>query len=293
LKTLVVRQMTLSDIPEVIEMSRAERWILIPEDLRVAMGWTPTCCMAAEMDGKMVGFVTAFLSDGVGWWGNLLVRPEARGKGMGGALIRRVTGALDRCNARTVIVVAARGKESLYRRFGYTPYQNIVTWVGYSSANSKLEIRNSRTLSENRGSGQGKAAEDPISQAMALDEDSWCFSRGPLLHHLARRREILSVSSPFAFLMHEQLNRYHFIGPWEAREGDKRAAGNLLGLLFDTLGTGASVFLKSPEGNALARQILKEYGFFPVEKETIMFCGRQPEPDMRQIFAIATGGASG
>ena len=126
-----------------------------------------------------------------------------------------------------------------------------------------------------------------------LDERAWRFSRRPLLLHLARRRELLAVPSPYAFLMHEPVKRFHFIGPWEASGGNPQAAGELLKLLFTRLGDGVSVFLKSPSGNIFARKLLKEHGFIPIETETIMYRGQRPKVDVRQIFALATGGASG
>lgn len=278
-KNITVRPMTHCDIPIMIEMARAERWVLLTEDLRAVMEWTPTGCLAAEIDGRLVGFVTSFLSDGVGWWGNLLVRPQDRGKGVGRQLVQWITEALEAASARTLIVVAARGRESLYRQFGYMSFQDMILWMGQSTGGHSL--------------AQGYRMEDKIQRALALDERAWRFSRGSLLRHLARRRELLTVSSPYAFLMHEPVKQFNFIGPWEASGGNKKAADEVLELLFSRLGAGASILLKSPADNILAQQILKEKGFAPVETEALMYRGQRPETDFKQIFAIATGGSAG
>lgn len=276
---ITIRPMTSSDLPGVIDMARGERWFLLPEDLRASMDWTPTSCLIAESDGRLVGFVTSFLSEGVGWWGNLLVRPEVRGKGAGRLLIQRVTEELESCKARSLIVVAARGREGLYRPFDFMPFQNLVLWVGQSTERSRPR--------------QVICGEEEIRRAIVLDEQAWSFSRRPLLRHLARRRELLSVSSPYAFLMHEPVKNFQFVGPWEASIDGKKAADDLLKQLLGRLGTGASVFLKSPVDNLLAAQILAENGFTPIETETMMYRGQPPDAHFNQIFAIATGGATG
>ncbi|MBW2146466.1 MAG: GNAT family N-acetyltransferase [Deltaproteobacteria bacterium] len=276
---ITIRPMRHSDVPAVIELAQGERWYLQPEDLQTSMDWTPTGCLAAESDGRLVGFVTSFLSDGVGWWGNLLVHPEERGRGTGRLLIRRVTEELEACNARTLIVVAARGREGLYRQFDFIPFQDLIMWVGPSSQGSDPR--------------QVIHGEKEIHLALALDEQAWNFSRRPLLMHLARRRELISVPSPYAFLMHEPVKRFQFVGPWEACGGSKEAAGELLKKLFGRLGPGAFVFLKSPADNFFAAQILAENGFTPLETETMMYRGRPPGADFDRIYAIATGGASG
>jgi hypothetical protein len=112
------------------------------------------------------------------------------------------------------------------------PFQDLILWMGQYAGKHRFK--------------QGYMVRDKLQHALALDERAWHFSRRKLLRHLARRRELFAVSSPYAFLMHEPVQHFNFIGPWEASGGNKKAAGEVLELLFSRLGTGTPIFLKSP-----------------------------------------------
>ncbi|HTG47338.1 MAG TPA: GNAT family N-acetyltransferase [Actinomycetota bacterium] len=67
-----------------VVVGRQEWW----DHTRRAPGFDPTMILVAERDGRIVGVCTEFPNGTVGWIGELGVRPEAQGSGIGKALLR-------------------------------------------------------------------------------------------------------------------------------------------------------------------------------------------------------------
>jgi ribosomal protein S18 acetylase RimI-like enzyme len=83
------------DLYELHEASFADHWGMRPtsfenfnEELH-GVDWDPSLVFLAESDGRPVGFLAGFLFEAMGYVGILGVLKEARGRGIGKALLRR------------------------------------------------------------------------------------------------------------------------------------------------------------------------------------------------------------
>ncbi len=76
--------------------------------------------IAAELDGRLVGCGNGLLHGKSGWLGNIIVLPEARGRGIGRLLTEGLVKFFqDECVEYQILVATSMG-EPIYRKLGFT-----------------------------------------------------------------------------------------------------------------------------------------------------------------------------
>src|SRR6266851_1940817 len=86
---LLLRNMTVDDIPAGLRLCRASGWNQLESDWRVFLNWNPSACRVAERGGKIVGTIAALrYGDCFTWLSMVLVEPTERGAGIGTHLLR-------------------------------------------------------------------------------------------------------------------------------------------------------------------------------------------------------------
>jgi mycothiol synthase len=99
------------------------------DNTRRTGAYDPSLVLVAEADGRVVGASHQFVieDDGVGWIGNLGVRPELQRRGIGKALLRHALADLSRRGFRlaqlNVDAQNETGAVQLYRSVGMTVYR--------------------------------------------------------------------------------------------------------------------------------------------------------------------------
>ena len=86
--TIYIRSMTAADLPFAVQRIAEVGWLI--EDRANLDGYfihDPQGCLLAEVEGKPVGICTATSYGKSGFIGKLIVSPEARGQGVGAALL--------------------------------------------------------------------------------------------------------------------------------------------------------------------------------------------------------------
>jgi GNAT superfamily N-acetyltransferase len=143
----VIRPSTVDDLPAILALIReladyeraADQVVATPADLRRSLfGEAPTVfCDVAERDGQVVGFALWFCNFST-WLGtagiyleDLFVRPEARGQGLGKALLLRLVAiARERGYQRVEWSVLDWNVDAqeFYRSLGARPMDDWTTW---------------------------------------------------------------------------------------------------------------------------------------------------------------------
>ena len=85
-----IRQMGMEDLCFAAECTSAEGWV--SENIDVLESFylnDPQGCLVAEENGRQLGICIATSYGTCGFIGEVIVRPEARGKGIGAALLNR------------------------------------------------------------------------------------------------------------------------------------------------------------------------------------------------------------
>src|SRR6266481_1775373 len=121
---VILRKMSVEDIPAGLLLCRASRWNQLEEDWRVFLQSQDSGAFLAEKEGRAVG-TAAFLRYGsFAWIAMMLVDPEERRAGIGTQLMEHVLSAVE--DAACAGLDATPAGEPLYRRFGFVAENALV-----------------------------------------------------------------------------------------------------------------------------------------------------------------------
>ena len=119
-KSLIIHAMNTRDLTFAEECIEAEGWV--SENHKTLEGFfshDPAGCLVAELDGKQVGIGVATSYGHCGFIGELIVRPEARGQGVGAALLNHACAYLRQRGAHTIYLDGVVKAVGLYERNGF------------------------------------------------------------------------------------------------------------------------------------------------------------------------------
>jgi predicted N-acetyltransferase YhbS len=119
-KSMEIRPMHKEDLRFAAECTQAEGWV--SENIDVLESFflnDPQGCLVAEENGKRLGICIATDYGQCGFIGELIVRPEARGRGIGAALLNQGVGILETRGAETVYLDGVLKAAALYKRNGF------------------------------------------------------------------------------------------------------------------------------------------------------------------------------
>jgi ribosomal protein S18 acetylase RimI-like enzyme len=116
----IIRPMQLADLEFAAARTHAEGWA--SQDHTTLLGFflaDPLGCLLAELHGQPVGICVATSYGHSGFIGELIVLPQARGQGIGAALLNRAVNLLRQRGARTIFLDGVLGAVELYERNGF------------------------------------------------------------------------------------------------------------------------------------------------------------------------------
>ncbi len=267
-----IDQFLRNDIEPFLRMATAEGWICDPWEFDYLLETFPEGCLVAREEGRAVAFVTAVTYDRSGWVGNLLVRRDLRGKGVGSLLLQESLAALFKADVETVWLTASTAGESIYKRIGFVTADRIKRW---------------------RGKGEAGAAPVPetlpLDAMVAIDRAGWGDTRESIMRSAAARGIVAGCRN--GFLVMQRLADCIQLGPWGC--ADTGDAERLLDEALVRIGPLAEVFLDVPVGNVAAASLLLARGFSIRSGTTLMYLGRKPAYLAGRIFALASMGSLG
>jgi [ribosomal protein S18]-alanine N-acetyltransferase len=122
--SLVIRKMTLEDIPAVIDLDQKSFTLPWPErSFRFELTDNPASrCWVAELDGRVVGMIVAWLIVDEVHVATLAIHPDFRRQGVGTKLLAHTLQALLAEGARSSFLevrASNRAAQDMYRKFGY------------------------------------------------------------------------------------------------------------------------------------------------------------------------------
>jgi ribosomal protein S18 acetylase RimI-like enzyme len=251
-------------------LAEAEGWISEQWELEFLLSTFPSGCMVCRVGNETAGFVTAIRYGRGGWIGNLIVRPDQRGKGIGTVLLLSALSALEIAGVRTVWLTASAEGRAIYERMGFKAVDTIKRW---------------------RVKGHIRLESLPVDMETLLEIDGsgWDDRRETLMRVVAGRGTVMSQDNGFIVV---QPMKYGIqLGPWGCCHAGK--AEDVLDRIFTPAAEESNIFLDVPEGNGDAGELLRNAGFAVLSKTTLMFRGDPPDYDPRVIFALASMGSMG
>jgi len=142
LDDLIIRRMQVTDLAFAAQCTANEGWA--SETLASFEGFyqhDPEGCLLAERGGHPVGICIATAYGHAGFVGELIVRPEVRGQGIGAALLNRATAYLHERGAATVYLDGVVKATPLYERHGFRKVCRSLRFSGALAGSQNPHVR--------------------------------------------------------------------------------------------------------------------------------------------------------
>lgn len=259
-------------LPSFFSLAAREGWICEEWEFDFLLRAFPQGCRVALHQGSPAAFVTSVRYGKSGWIGNLLVREEFRGGGLGRRLMREAIASLREAGAGTVWLTASPSGLPLYEKLGFVAVDRIVRWRGKC------------------GGGDRREGDPWCLEALEeVDRTGWGDSRTAIVREVGERGTVLGCGDGFCML--QRGARGWQLGPWGALRPEGAAA--LLEKAVAAGGDGEEIVLDAPEGNREGGAILTARGFAPCGATVLMYLGSPPAYRPGYIYALASLGSLG
>ncbi len=277
-KTVTLRIFQAPDVTFGLEQTSREGWDATRDVFELILSHDPDGSFIAEEAGRRVGMVTTTVYERTAWIGNLIVLPDARGRGIGRQLLQHALAEIDRRGIATVRLEADPPGMALYRKLGFREE--------FESPRFRLAA----------GSPVDHGAYEPLvmtDRADLVDFDAERFGdrRDRLLNgvlHRAIATCILRSGTRIrAYAVLFPSSQGLRIGPWLAEDRDAaiHVLKGVLGFLRES-----QVITAVPGVNHDSIDLLRTLGFVPSPSSIRMVWGKVTgigRPD--QIYAIGQG----
>lgn len=268
-----IKAFTRDDIEQILNLAAAEQWVTGQSELDfLLMAFQDGCFCMQDETGAAVGFATSLKHDRSGWIGNLVVRPDCRGRGIGEALFVRAMTALHDVGAETIWLTASEMGRPLYEKHGFKSIDRIIRWAG-------------------RACGTADAAgSDGLARFDAsLDRLCWGDRRELLLEWTTSRGMVVAEESACAVI--QPAGGAMQIGPCAAL--NHAAAGRVLSMTLAAVAAGTIVVCDAPFSNGGCTTLLQAREFVKQGETHLMYAGSKPDYRPDYLYGLATTGSSG
>jgi ribosomal protein S18 acetylase RimI-like enzyme len=180
-RMLNIRSMAYDDLDFAASCTAGERWASEGRaEFEGFFAHDPGGCLVAEEAGRRVGIGMATPYGQSGFIGELIVLPEARGRGVGRALLARAVSYLHGCGARTVLLDGVVRAVPLYERAGFCKLCRSLRFSGTIQGRPAPRVRAMRP--------------DDLEEVFRLDRQAFGADRSFFLaRRLARFPELSKV----------------------------------------------------------------------------------------------------
>jgi ribosomal protein S18 acetylase RimI-like enzyme len=277
-KMVLIRTMSVSDIPAGLRLCRATGWNQTERDWQDFLTTAPQGALVAVEDDQVIGSVATLPYGPFAWISMVLVDPAARRRGVGTLLLNRGLALVP--DGVTARLDATPAGEVLYRKLGFTGECSLARWF----------------LDAIRKSVARPTSARPIARAdwpAILDMDVRVFgaSRVKLLERLAHDApEYAWVVEAEHRLQGYVFGRHGFvrehIGPVVAESAE--VAEQLLDACLRA-NADRAVFIDAPDDQPGWRDVLVERGFAIERPFRRMYRGRLSSPGQPSHLYAITG----
>jgi predicted N-acetyltransferase YhbS len=251
-KMFQIRSMTTEDFGFATELANTMDWNMAIEDFQFMTSLEPGGCFVLFDDSKPIGIATCNSYGKVGWFGNLIMKEEYRGKGAGSQLVKHAIDYLHDKGVETIGLYAYPNLVQFYNRLGFR----------YDEDFSVLHAPALKALSAEALSSVGT---NNILQITAFDRRCFGGDRRKLLESILLDEDNLSyyvskADEPTGYVAATVYETMAWVGPLVCQEGNINAAVMLLNGVLNKL-TGLKVYVALPKKETALAVTLSTAGF--------------------------------
>jgi ribosomal protein S18 acetylase RimI-like enzyme len=246
-----IRTMNHRDLAFATECTEAEGWV--SENRTTLEGfffYDPEGCLIADLEGKRVGIGIATSYGRSGFIGELIVRSEARGQGIGAALLNRAVTYLQQRGARTVYLDGVLKAVALYERNGFRKICRSLRFSGQIEGKTHPQVH--------------PMQEQDLPEVIDLDQKYFGANRG---FFLTRRwglypelsKVLVEGGRVTGYILGRQGENWLSAGPWVVEKGVLSPECLLEALAEENGNRPFSIGVL--ESNQRAVEIIRSYGF--------------------------------
>jgi len=277
---VTIRQMEESDIAYAKSLTDMEGWGHLEEDFERFLSLDPAGCYVAWHDGERAGIVTSVTYCDRAFLGNLIVRKDRRGMGIGVKLMEEAIGHLDRRRVKTVELDGVFKAVQAYRLLGFK--------------DKYLSLRFARQASERSFGPEPNPVEcaHDVEEMLSFDRRKTGIDRKRFLEDLlkghadttyvSRQRDICGYA-----VIRERATGVLHIGPMVAEDGS--IASDLLTAICVKHGD-RDLSIGVPCIHTAAVNVIMKHGFLYRPPSLRMFRGSRIEYE-RNVYAIVSADA--
>jgi GNAT superfamily N-acetyltransferase len=173
--------MNAADVPLGMRLKGQAGWNQVEADWRRFLDMQPDGCFVAELDGVAVGTTVACIFGRVAWIAMVLVDEQARGRGVGTALMRHALAFLDDQGVPSVRLDATALGQPVYEKLGFAAEYKLARYEGV------LGRPGIGPPAESGVCVRPAMAEDHV-RVVQLDQEAIGTDRGKFLTRLFRER---------------------------------------------------------------------------------------------------------
>ena len=243
--------MKADDFSFAVRLANSMNWNMTTKDFAFMTSIEPFGCFILYDDKKKLGISTCVSYNGVGWFGNFIVKKSYRSKGAGSFLLKNSLAYFRKKGVQTIGLYSYPELVGFYKNFGFRINYDFVVFQGVPSLllkNKKIRI----------------AKKKDFSRLLELDEKCIGFSRSKSLYPIFVDKHNFTYfstqnNSLNSFVVTKIFNKQAEIGPLVFKPGQEAVAADLLKFTLSTL-SDLYVFIYVPQKNEEFKQILLKSG---------------------------------
>jgi len=268
-----IRPFQRDDIEQFLNLAAAEQWVTEHCELDFLLAAFPDGCFCMQDEtGAAAGFISSLKHGRSGWIGNLVVRADRRGTGIGEALFVRAMKALHDAGTETFWLTASEMGRPLYEKHGFKSIDSVMRWTG-----------------KGRGVADTTKNDGFARFDTSLDALCWGDHRDFLLEWTAKRGTVVAEESACAII--QPVGDALQIGPCAAL--NYAAAGRVISTAQTMIVAGTKIVCDAPAANSACANLFQSLGFAKRGSTHLMYAGVQPGYRPEYLFGLATMGSSG
>ena len=136
---LQVKLMRPQDFAFAVKLANTMDWDMEEQDFQFNLALEPQGCLTLFDDTEPVGIATCISFGKVGWFGNLIVKEQHRGKGAGRLLLQHAIDYLQGKGVETIGLYAYPHLKSFYGKFGFEQDEDFIV---YHNQNVQITAQN-------------------------------------------------------------------------------------------------------------------------------------------------------